>query len=140
MLTVQVIDINRIHFAISELSDIDKNKTVKKGLGQASKYLVNKGKSNLKNIKSGNLYNSLISKVKRKRLGALAGFGSLGKHAHLIDSGTDKRYTARGFYRGQIAGNNFWTNTVNTNYNQSLELLYDSIENAVNKITERNGK
>jgi hypothetical protein len=107
MLTVQVIDINRIHFAISELSDINKNKTVKKGLGRASKYLVNKGKSNLKNIKSGNLYNSLISKVKRKRLGALAGFGSLGKHAHLIDSGTEKRYTSKGFYRGEVTGNNF---------------------------------
>lgn len=140
MLTVQVIDIDRIYFAVSELSKVDQNKVIKRGLRKGSKYLVDRGKTNIKNRKTGNLYNSLVNKVKRRKLGALAGFNVLGKHAHLIDSGTTDRYTSRGLYRGKITGNYFWTESVSSNNNQALEILYDSIEDAVNKIIDRNGK
>ena len=140
MLTVQIIDINRVSLAISELKDIDESKVIKSGLRQATKFLVNKGKANIKVKKSGNLYNSMTNKVKRRKLGALAGFNALGRHAHLIDSGTTKRYTSKGFYRGQVTGNNFWTQAVSTNGTQALEILYDGIEKAVDKIMVRNGK
>lgn len=140
MLTVQVIDINRIYLAISELSDVDQNKIIKRGLRKGSKYLVDRGKANIKNRRTGNLYNSLVNKVKKRKLGALAGFSVLGKHAHLIDSGTSDRYTSSGFYRGKITGNYFWTESVSSSNNEALEMLYNSIEDAVNKIIERNGK
>lgn len=107
MLTVQVIDVNRIYLAINDLSDVDRNKTIKKGLRKATKFLVTEGKSNIKVRKSGNLYKSVTNKLKRRKLGALAGFDSLGRHAHLVDSGTANRYTSRGYNRGVMKGNNF---------------------------------
>lgn len=140
MLTVQVIDINRVHFAISELRDIDKSKVIKEGLRKATRFLVNKGRANIKVSRSGNLYKSMTNKIKRRKLGALAGFGALGRHAHLVDSGTQKRYTKKGYYRGAVKGNKFWEQTVDTNYSQALEILYDGIERAVDKIMIRNGK
>ena len=107
-----LIDYNRVYSAISGLSDIEKDKVIKAGLRAATTIFIRAGKSNLmarlKGDKTtGNLKKSFRTKVKRTKLGALAGFSQLGMHAHLLDSGTVNRTTKSGRNRGVMPANHF---------------------------------
>ena len=138
-----LIDYDRVYAAISELSNIEKDKVIKAGLRAATTIFIRAGKSNLmarlKGDKTtGNLKKSFRTKVKRTKLGALAGFSQLGMHAHLLNSGTVNRTTKSGRNRGVMPANHFWTDAITNNEGAAISKVYDGIERAVTKILLRN--
>jgi len=74
---------------------------------------------------------SFKNKVKRTKLGALAGFGDGGGAAHLIDRGTVNRMTKDGKNRGAITENHFWTDAIEQNQTAAINEVYNGIEKAV---------
>jgi len=139
-----LLDFDRVYKLIDGLSDIDKDKSIQAGLRAATNVFINAGRTNLKvRMKdkkgdSGNLLKSFKSKLKSNSLGALAGFNQLGMHAHLLDLGTQERTTSKGYNRGKVTGNSFWTDAINSNENTALNKVYEGIENGINKILMRN--
>ncbi len=139
----KLVDFDRIYNMIDSLSNIEKDKAIQQGLKDAANIFIQAGKSNLKERMkskkgdSGNLLKAFKSKLKRSNLGALAGFNELGHHGHLIDSGTEERYTKEGYYRGKVTGNNFWHDAVDSNQNEAMDKLYDGIEKAITKLMNK---
>ena len=121
MIQVTTIDKENIYYLIRNLEDFEKDKAVRSGLRAAMNVFRVKGRSNLRarllhhGKQTNHLMNSFTTRVKRNRLGALAGFDRPGgNHAHLVDRGTKKRYTKSGASRGVMPGNNFWEDARNT--------------------------
>ena len=138
-----LIDYDRVYAAISGLSNIEKDKVIKAGLRAATTIFIRSGRSNLTarlrgNKTTGNLKKSFRTKVKRTKLGALAGFNSLGMHAHLLDNGTVRRTTRSGRNRGVMPANHFWSDAITNNENAAISKVYDGIDRAVNRILLRN--
>lgn len=137
---VRLINYQRVLKAIENLKDFEKDKVVKKGLSDSTKIFIGAGKSNLssrlknKGGKTGNLIKSFRTKLKRNKLGALAGFSGKGAHSHLIDSGTDIRTTKKGYNRGKVIGNRFWTDAITNNQSKAIDRLYTSIDRAIEKL------
>ncbi|WP_321425016.1 hypothetical protein [uncultured Bacteroides sp.] len=142
-INITVKNIEKVLQKINLLSDIDKDKTVKEGLKSAISLFINSGKTNLrsrlKNGKgsTGNLLKSFRNKVKKNKLGALGGFSQLGNHAHLIDQGTQERYTNSGKFTGKVTGNHFWEDSINSNSDLAMNKVYDGIDRAITKIINR---
>lgn len=149
----QVIDLNRVLHAVDGLASIDKDKAVKAGL-RAGEYVFLAGgrrrlKSRMKsgpNGVTGNLIKSFTIRVKRAKLGALAGFsttqsfgkdGGKGYHAHLVDLGTTSRNNKKSANRGVMPGNLFWSDTVAQDDVKALDKVYKGIERAVQRIKDR---
>ncbi len=143
-LRVTTISIERVEAAVSGLLDIDKDRAIRAGLRSMSNTLVTGGKRRLKvrlkNSKGtkGNLYQAFKVRVKKRKLGALAGFNFRGHHSHLVDMGTTKRYDKRGNSRGIMPANSFWTDTAREDWSLASERLFAAIDRAVNRIIERN--
>lgn len=138
-----LIDYNRIYKAIDGLSDVHKDKVIKQGLKAATGIFVRAGRTNLRSRLigkrgTGNLAKSFKNKIKRRKLGSVAGFSFLGSHAHLLDRGTNNRYTKKGFYRGKMKGNSFWTDAIESNESAAISKVYEGIERGINKIIMRN--
>lgn len=147
---VRVIDRERVISVISQLKDIDKDKAVKKVIGEAGRVFVTGGKGRLRErMKSGsksvtrNLLRSFQVKVKRSKPGVLTGFKRVengGNHVHLVDRGTDQCYwkTRNGKYVGKENANRFWSETEEQDYKNAVDRLYEDVESTVIKIQNRN--
>lgn len=112
MIKVSVVDRENVQYLVRNLEDFEKDKAVKSGLRAASNVFRVKGRSNLRSRllhhgkQTNHLMNSFTTKVKRNKLGALAGFDRPGgNHAHLVDRGTKRRYTKDGRNRGIMPTN-----------------------------------
>ena len=139
-LTVTTTDLNRVDKLIAGLKDVEKDKVIKEGLRNAMALFLRAGRKNLQarmkdKNHTGNLMKSFRFKLKRMKLGSLAGFDGFGPHAHLVDLGTDERFTknrARGkrksHYTGSAKGNNFWTDAIETNENRAMEIVMQGID------------
>lgn len=57
-----------------------------------------------------------------------------GNVAHLVDLGTEERYTKSGAYRGKIKGSHFWTDTRDQYAQKAMDTMIDGIEEAINKL------
>ena len=142
-ITVKVSDINRILKVVENLNDIDKDNVIKSGLRTATNMFLSAGRRNLrarmKNSKgvTGNLLKSFKNKVKRRQLGALGGFGQLGNHAHLVDAGTQGRYTKSGKYAGKMPANHFWNAAISSTQNQAMNKVYEGIDRGITRIINR---
>ena len=122
---------------------IDKSE-VKAGLKDASRMLMEKGKSNLRlrmksgpNGVTGNLMRAFRYKLKRKNSGSLIGFNygkGGGPHAHLVDRGTKDRTTRQGYNRGHIQGNRFWSDVSANEYDRAMNMVARAIQSAIAKI------
>lgn len=137
---------------IEELSEIEKKPVIRKAYKAGGQILITAGKSSFlaKNRKkTGNLYRSFTSKLKKKNSGILVGFRrgvGLGNHSHLIDRGTTDRYTKKGYYRGRIEGTEngkrgatfFWTDVVESRGQEAMDRIMDAIYDAVDEIKNRN--
>ena len=130
-----LIDFDRIYKSIENLNGFQSDKVVQQGLKDASALFINAGKANLrdrlKGTQKGKLLYSFRQKLKRNKLGVLAGFEKSGAHAHLIDKGTDERYNKKGQYRGKVIGNHFWTEAIETNQTSAIEKIYSGIERGI---------
>lgn len=115
-------------------------------------------KYNSRGLKTGNLRKAIKYTIKKNKYGIKTYAGFMrpeGNHAHLLDRGTKfrtaKRYgtyaymtkdgngqrlnIARTKQRGQVVGNNFWTQSVTKNGPMAQDRLNNAIENALTKIT-----
>lgn len=137
-----LIDYNRVYEAISSLKDVEKDKVIKEGLRNATRLFVTAGKRNLtarsKKTGKGNLIKYFRNKLKKYKLGALAGFSQKGRHSHLVDLGTVKRTTKKGQNRGTMPANKFWTDAIQANENKAIERVYEGIERGIHKLMMRN--
>lgn len=145
---VEIVNLDEIFALVDELQNVDKNKSIKAGLRKAGRVFVSGGKRRLRErlipgrTRTGNLMRSFTVRVKRHKLGALAGFKqakfrgdvTAGNHAHLVDRGTVERYTKDGRYRGVMPANYFWDDTYMIDSGQALNELKKGIMEAVNKL------
>lgn len=138
---------------LGEISDVDQRGAIIGSLRRATRNIVIGGKSNLSSrnkVKKGNLSNSFRTSSSKKKVVAYAGFNRSGahkgNHAHLVDRGTDKRWTKKGAYRGSISkgspnkGSMFWTDSVMAQGPKAMENLKNTIYQELEKITRRRNK
>ena len=127
------------------MAEVEKRPAIKSALTAGIKVIMDTGKTNLKNrngVKTGNLKKSFTRKVAAKKLAAYAGFkrSAPGKrvqganHSYLVDRGTSKRWTKRGYYRGSAKGTKFWTDAVQSQGHVAMNKLMDAIYNTLDNI------
>lgn len=135
---------------LGEISDVDKSQAITASLRRTTRNMVQGGKRNLASRnkkKTGHLSKSFKTSSSKKMVVAYAGFSrsgeNKGNHAHLIDRGTVKRWTKKGYYRGSVSkssprtGTKFWTDSVNAQGQKGLQNLSDTIYKELVKITRR---
>lgn len=100
MIQIRTIDRENIIYLVDQLETFEKDKAIKSGLRAAVNVFRVRGRSNLRSRllhhgkQTGHLMNSFTTRVKRNKLGALAGFDRPGgNHSHLVDAGTRARTT-----------------------------------------------
>lgn len=140
-------DMAKLKAIVRQFGEVDGNKAVMASLSKGMEVIVRKGKSNLQNKKTGNLKKSLRRKQVKKWSSVYGGFRrgkGGGNHAHLIDRGTDKRYTKKNKYRGSVfkkgtyTGNRFWTKAVMSEAPKAMEKTMSVIGNELGKIIAKN--
>ena len=130
------------------MEKVDQSNTIQTALRKGAQIIQAAGKTNLatrNKVVKGDLKKSFSVRVVKKKAYALAGFKRpQGAHAHLVDRGTKKRYTARGYYRGSVSkgspntGSLFWTDAVNATGQRALEGVMSAIYKSLDEITKRN--
>ena len=131
-------------------AEIDRNRIIKSGLRAGVNLLKNAGRQRLRERMhnpagvTGNLLKSFSVRVKKSKLGALAGFsmvteddkGNLIKvgHAYIVDSGTGERGRKSGGSTGVMPALRYWTDTKNQDTGRALELVEAAIAKAVVKM------
>lgn len=145
-------DLQKMNAVLDGYSKVDQNTIIQNALRQGMQVIVTEGQANLatrNKRKTGNLARSFKMTTNKKKAYSLGGFKrgkDGGAHAHLIDRGTDKRFTRKGAYRGSISkgnpnhGSGFWTDAVETKGQEGLNTLMDAIYDAINTINQRNSK
>lgn len=149
---VKIIGEDRINAMLQELNDIDTNKSIKAGLRKGLNILRQGGLKRLKSrMKSpsgvtGNLVKSFNVRVKKNKLGGLAGFGMvsdtdgnhiIARHAHLVDLGTAERERQNGGSTGKMPSLNFWTDTRNDDMDNAVGEVLKGTEQAILKIMSK---
>ena len=141
----EIVGIERINRLVADLRQIDQNKAIKAGLRRGANVFIRTGRSNLKarnNEKTGNLLKSMRTRVKKRKLGALAGFSmnysrmaeeGYGSHSWLVDRGTVKR-DKTGPNRGIMPASYFWTDTKNEGGTAAIREIENGIITAVERM------
>lgn len=146
-----------VNIWLSEMSKVEASSTTSKALREGVRVIQAAGKTNLSmrnGVKTGNLKKSFSIKVVRRKGYGLAGFKRSapkkgikgGNHAHLVDRGTDERWTRKGAYRGSVSkghpntGSMFWTDAVESQGPRATEKLIEAVYKSLQEITQRNSK
>ena len=154
-ITLNKAELAAVNKWLSEMDKVDQTSTVSDALKQGIKIIQQQGKLNLasrNNVVTGNLKRSFALKVNKKKVYALSGFRRSqpkkgvkgGNHAHLIDLGTNKRWTKAGAYRGSISrgnpnhGSGFWSDAVASQGPQAIDRLMNAVYKSLEEITRRN--
>ena len=148
-------DYARLVKTLDAAGDLDTRPAIQRSLRDGANSMKTAGKANLSsrnNSVTGNLKRSFTIKVtKRKKIGsnyALSGFKRStrynkidgGNHAYLVDSGTRKRWTTQGYYRGSVSkgrpqiGTRFWRDAVQSEGPRALNNLVYVIEGELKKL------
>lgn len=144
----RLIDRENVLYLVDQLQDFEKDKAIKSGLRAAVNIFRVGGQKRLsqrlKKGKYGHLRNSFTTRVKRNKIGALAGFDRPGgNHSHLVDLGTQLRETKgkkskpAGLSRGRMPANSFWEDTNKQDEDKAMNKLYQGIQKAVERINNR---
>lgn len=149
-ITLDEDDYRRCIKILSELTNMQRSKVVRKGLRDGGKVFITEGKKNFKarlskdpvNVKNrkGNLQKAFKEKVYLKKTKVHSGFGAKGHHAHLVDRGTKKRWTKKGAYRGSVSkgtpnkGSMFWTDAFNARKKDAAKVLMDSVKKEIQRL------
>lgn len=149
IISASMVGFEKINSMVDELRRVDQDKAVRYGLLQGAKVLERTGKRNLRlrnDEHTGNLMKSLRAKLARREVRAYAGFersyrfkleGGSGNHAHLVDRGTDPRYTKSKAYRGIMPASYFWTDTKNQSTVEVSRRIQGGIERMVERLKSR---
>lgn len=154
-ITLNKAEYDRLIRVLDQAGDVDTSPAVQRGLRDGANSLKNAGKANLaarNNSVTGTLKKSFVIKVtRRKKIGsnyALSGFKRTSRkqnvrganHAHLVDSGTARRWTKTGAYRGSVSkgspntGTRFWRDAVDSEGPKALNNLVYVIERELKKM------
>ena len=144
-------DLQKMNALLSEYDKVDQSAIIQHALKQGMQVIVDEGKSNLatrNKKKTENLSRSFRLTANKKKAYSLGGFKrgkeGGGYHAHLIDRGTDERWTRKGAYRGSVSkgrpntGSRFWTDAVITKGQEGLGTLMNAIYQAIDEINKKN--
>lgn len=137
-----------IDYLVRNLSEFDRNESLKQGFTNAAQVFKRHAKQNMLTSmgrKTGNLWSSLTHRLRNMRSGipAVVGFRrSEGNHAHLLDLGTDKRETQRQLwkgtrYRGRGPAKYFFTRAREEGEQEAYNALLDGIQRAIDRINSR---
>lgn len=141
-----MVGVERIYRLVDDLRQIDQNTAIKAGLRRGANVFIRTGRQNLRarnNEKTGNLMKSMRTRVKKRKLGALAGFSmnysrmkeeGYGSHSWLVDRGTVKRKTKAGYNRGIMPASYFWTDTKNEAGSSAIREIEKGIITAVERM------
>ena len=153
MSEVKIIGQDRINAMLQQLNDIDSNKSVKAGIRKGVNLLRRGGIRRLKErMKSpegvtGNLLKAFRVKVKKNKLGGLAGFGMAvdtqggtirAMHAFIVDLGTGQRAREKGGSTGKMPALHYWTDTRNEDMDNAIGEVLKGTEVALTKILGKN--
>ena len=142
----EMVGVERIYRLVDDLRQIDQNTAIKAGLRRGANVFIRTGRQNLRarnNEKTGNLMKSMRTRVKKRKLGALAGFSmnysrmkeeGYGSHSWLVDRGTVKRKTKAGYNRGIMPASYFWTDTKNEAGSSAIREIENGIITAVERM------
>lgn len=144
-------DLDRLDKILYGLGDLEKSAIIEKGLRDATAVLLAEGRRTLRqslskdpvNVakRTGRLERSFTNKVKKKKMTGYAGFKRPeGAPAHLLDAGTNERWTKSGAYRGRVTATRFWTKAVNNKAIEAIDVLFDSVEQSMLRIVDNEGK
>lgn len=136
-------DYAKLMNALSDLSSLEREAIIAKGIQEGLKMVVQQGKQNLASsgikVRKGNLSHSFKVLTRKKDLKGYAGFSRpKGAAAHLLDKGTKKRYTKTGANRGTIQPSWFWTNAVKDKSGKAQQELMESVRKSIENIMKRN--
>lgn len=140
---VKLIDREAVVYLVDQLEAFEKDKAIKSGLQAAVNVFRVRGRSNLRDRlkrpgkRTNHLMNSFTTRVKRNKLGALAGFDKWGAHSHLVDLGTRKRPHPITGNSGIMPANRFWSDAKNSEEYKAMDALYRGVERAIQRINNR---
>lgn len=153
--TIDNRDYMKIMSALSDLSSLEKDAVIAKGISEGLSIIVKAGKTNLRssgthlnNVYTGrragkttHLVNSFKTLTNKKQLKGYGGFKRPdGAAAHLIDRGTKVRMTKKDANRGKVTGNLFWTKAVRQNSEKAQNELMESVRKSIENIMKRNSR
>ena len=143
----------KIMNTLAQISKLEQEAVIHKGLQEGLELIVKQGKINLRGSginlnntyygkranKTTHLVKSFKKIIKKKELKGWGGFSRpAGSAAHLIDRGTQVSATRKGYNRGKVTGNLFWTKAVDAKSYQAQMELMDSVEKSIENIMRRN--
>lgn len=136
-------DYTKVMNALSDLSNLEREAVIAKGIQEGLKIVVQEGKSNLASsgikVRTGNLSGSFKVLTKKKDLKGYAGFSRpKGAHAHLIDRGTVIRHKKNGASTGMVKASLFWTKAVEGKSGKAQQELMESVRKSIENIIRRN--
>ena len=164
-MTMDTKDYIKIMNTLTQISKLEQEAVIHKGLQEGLELIVKQGKINLRGSginlnntyygkranKTTHLVKSFKKIIKKKELKGWGGFSRpAGSAAHLIDRGTQVRATRKGYNRGKVratrkgynrgkvTGNLFWTKAVDAKSYQAQMELMDSVEKSIENIRRRN--
>ena len=152
-ITLDEADYRHVMTQLEKLSELEKQAVVQRGLQEGVNIIVKEGRKNLKNRLStdpvnvakrkGNLIKSIGTKTVKKKMKGYGGFRRPGGNAaHLVDRGTEKRWTKKGAYRGSVSkgspntGNRFWTDAFQAKKDEAAMELMESIRISIQKLAK----
>lgn len=151
-INIEILNRKALDNLIAGLSDMDRDKSIKKGLADGGRVLkkggINRLRSRMRSSSSGvtgNLLKSFIIRVKRRKPGVMVGFSRLGSHAHLVDLGTTERFRKRksrrsggkGGRTGSVMANYFWSDTREEDMNNAARAIESGIVGFVEKVKSK---
>ena len=142
-----------IDYLMQAASELDRNKAVKKGLVDAAKIFVSRGRLNLQTRLMGhggvgNLMRAFRTQFRQKTTTAYAGFyekawtptgaTKFAPHAHLVDLGTKKRETNKKLLpprnRGVMPPNLFWHDARITEEQRASDAIIKGVQQCIDQM------
>ena len=134
-------DLKRLNEKLNSLGSVVKEGIVQKGLRDAANIVLREAKSSIERhgfVRTGKLLSSAAIKTRKKDGKVYIGYKRpAGAAAHLLDKGTAIRHTRTGANRGRIVASHFHSEALNAKKDEAMRVLYDSIQESLEKIWER---
>lgn len=108
---------------------------------KAAKVVIDQAQSNLKGQYrhvSQSLGMSFKKDIQTLNFGASKRLG--GNLAHIANAGTQERTTKKGYYRGRVIGNFFWTNALASTESAVKEIIYTNLKTEFDRIIQKQNK
>lgn len=140
-----------IDYLTQAASELDRNKAVKRGLVDAAKIFVSRGRLNLQTRLMGhggvgNLMRAFRTQFRQKTTTAYAGFyekawtptgaTKFAPHAHLVDLGTGERWTKGNpkKWRGVMPPNLFWHDARITEEQRASDAIIKGVQQCIDQM------